>query len=196
MITIITIIATAIISIVAFSRPELMNKYQLNAYNVYHNKQWYRLISHGFFHADWTHLIFNMITLFFFGGNVESALGVFAYILLYFGGIIVASLTSLFKHKNDYWYNSIGASGGVSAVLFAYILLAPKASIALLLIPIPIPAFIFGIAYIAYSHYMSRRGSDNINHDAHLLGALYGFSIPILINPNYFYHFINQIFRF
>lgn len=196
MLTIIIIIVTSIISITAFKRSEIFAKYQFNPYQVYHRKQYIRLVSHGFIHADWNHLIFNMISLYFFGGFVEQALGpAYFFIILYIGGIIIASLTTLKKHKDNYWYNSVGASGGVSAVVFASILLSPWSSIYFFFIPIPIPAVIFGIAYLAYSQYMSRRNVDNINHDAHFLGAIFGFTFPILIDPSYFYTFINQLFH-
>jgi len=203
MISIIIIIVTAIISILAFRNGELFSKLQFNPYQVYHRKEWARLITHAFVHVDWGHLIFNMITLYFFGGYVESMLisytdsavgGFVLFILFYLSAIVISSLTTLFKHKDNYVYNSVGASGGVAAVVFASILLNPKSKLMIIPIPIPISGYIFGILYLVYSQYMSRRNTDNINHDAHFLGALFGFSFPILLDVNYFYAFIQQIF--
>jgi membrane associated rhomboid family serine protease len=194
MITILIILVTALVSYSAFQKPELFSKLQFNAYQAFHSKQYYRLFSHGFIHADWGHLIFNMISLYFFGSNVEHLLeSRFMYVVLYLSAIGIASITSLIKYRNNYYYNSVGASGGVSAVIFASILLEPGIKIIILPIPIPIPGIIYGLIFLAYSHFMSKRGRDNINHDAHLLGAVYGFLFPLLINPEYFSNFIRQI---
>lgn len=196
LINLLIIIVTALISIGGFNNRALMAKYQLNPYQVYHRKEWYRMLTHGFIHVDWTHLIFNMLTLFFFGKYVEAMIGNgLIYLLFYLSAIVVSALTTLFKHKDNYLYNAVGASGGVSAILFASILFNPDSSIMFLLFPVPIPGFIFGLIYIAYSHYMSRKESDNVNHDAHLLGALYGFTVPLLFNLDYIKIFINQIFN-
>jgi membrane associated rhomboid family serine protease len=196
LITILIIVATVLISMAAFSNSQLMAKYQLNPYQVYYRKEWHRMLTHGFIHVDWTHLIFNMLTLFFFGRYVEAVIGNgVVYILFYLSAIVVSSMTTLFKHKDNYLYNAVGASGGVSAMLFASILFNPNSKIIFLFFPVPIPGFVFGLIYIAYSHYMSRKESDNINHDAHLLGALYGFAIPLLFNLDYIKIFINQIFN-
>lgn len=194
--TLLIIVVTVLISVGGFNNSTLMAKYQLNPYQVYHRKEWQRMLTHGFIHVDWTHLIFNMLTLFFFGKYVEVMIGNgLIYLLFYLSAIVVSSLTTLFKHKDDYLYNAVGASGGVSAILFASILFNPDSSIMFLFFPVPIPGFIFGLIYIAYSHYMSRKESDNVNHDAHLLGALYGFTVPLLFNLDYIKIFINQIFN-
>ena len=189
MITILIIILTCFISFTAFNRNDFFAKFQFNPYRVYKSKEWYRIITHGFLHADYTHLIFNMFTLFFFGRLVEYAIGKLFFIILYISAICIASLTTLIKHKNNYLYNSVGASGGVSAIVFASILFSPIEIIYLYFIPIP--GFIFAILYLLYSHYMSKRNQDNINHDAHLLGAIYGFLFPLIIdieNINYFFY--------
>ncbi len=199
MITYLIIAFTAIVSIMAFNSGELFSKLLLNPYQTYHRKEWQRMITHGFVHADWNHLIFNMFSLFFFGDYVEklfrAELGSSLwYIVFYISAIVISSLTTLFKHKDDYYYNSVGASGAVSAVIFAAVLINPQMRLMLMFIPIPIPGFIFLLLFIAYSQYMSKRNRDNINHDAHLLGGLYGLTIPILLNIQYLYNFIAQIF--
>ena len=194
MITILFIVITVLISITAFNNRELYLRFMFNAYQIYHRKQYFRLLSHGFIHADWTHLIFNMITLFFFGKYVEEYMNnALLFITLYLGGIIIASLSSLFKHKDNYVYNSVGASGGVAAVLFASILFNPWLKIYFFFIPVGIPGVIFGIIYLLFSNYMSKKDIDNINHDAHFLGAVFGFTFPILIHVGYLYNFIDQL---
>lgn len=196
MITIIIIIITAIVSIGCFKNRDRFMKLLLSPYQVYHRKQWYRMVSHGFVHADWNHLLFNMLSLFFFGGMVERNLGVVFYLLLYVGGMVFASLTSLAKHKDNYLYNSVGASGAVSAVVFASILFDPWNRLMIIFLPIPIPGIIFGALYLAYSHYMSKKDADNINHDAHIMGALFGLTFPILLNHSYLLDFFHQITHF
>lgn len=194
MLTYIIIAITAVISISSFSNFNVFSKLQFNAYQVYHRKQWYRLLSHGFIHADWMHLIFNMLTLFFFGPIVESYLhSKVLFIVFYLSSIITASLPTLKKQKDNAWYNSVGASGGVSAIVFASILFNPLNKLFVFMIPIPIPAIIFGVAYLWYSHYMSKHGHDNINHSAHFIGAVYGFVFPIIFNPGFFMDFIYQL---
>ena len=199
--TIFIVAFTALISILAFSRPELMYKLQFNPYQVYHRKQYYRLFTHALLHADWVHLLINMLVLFSFGTAVEwyfDQLGVvfpaLVYLLLYAGAVVVSSLTTLVKHKDNHWYNSVGASGGVSAVIFTSIFFAPWQNLLLYAI-IPIPGVVFGGLYLAYSHYMSKKASDNINHDAHFIGAVFGLLFPLLIDFGLLGTFIEQLFR-
>lgn len=196
MLTIIIIITTALVSIASFNNRSTFSKLQFNPYQVYYRKDFYRLVSHGFVHANWTHLIFNMISLFFFGPVVESFFNSnLLFIVFYLSGIIIASLTTLFKHKNNHWYNSVGASGAISAVIFASILIRPFESIMIIPIPIPIPAIVYGVIFLIYSQYMSKRNTDNINHDAHFLGAVYGIIFPIIINPELLRSFLGKIFN-
>ncbi len=203
--TIFIVIITSLTSILAFSRPELVYKLQFNPYQVYHRKQYYRLLTHALLHADWVHLFINMLVLFSFGTAVERYLGrletmgllkfpSMIYLLLYCGAVVVSSLTTLKKHKDNHWYNSVGASGGVSAVIFTSIFFAPWQNLLLYAI-IPIPGILFGILYLAYSHYMGKKSSDNINHDAHFIGAVYGLVFPLFIDISLFVTFVEQIFR-
>lgn len=204
--TLILIAITSIVSIMAFNRRDLMAKMQFNPYQTYHRKEWHRLISHGFLHADYTHLIINMIVLFSFGSSVErtfnqlEAAGHMSqprvyFVALYLGAILVSSLTTLKKHKDNYWYNAVGASGAVSAVVFTHIFFAPWSKLYLYFL-IGIPGIVFGPLYLAYSYYMSKKNADMINHDAHFIGAVFGFLFPLLINPKFINIFLNQILNF
>lgn len=196
------IIITSVISIICFSRPELMAKLQFNPYLVYHRKEYYRLFSHAFLHADWLHLIVNMFVLFSFGTTVENYFNQLSiagllknpnliYIILYIGSILFATTTTLIKHKDNSLYNSVGASGAVSAIVFTSIFFAPLNK--LFLYFIPLPGIIAGILYLVYSQYMSKRGKDNINHDAHLIGAIFGFLFPLFIDPGLVKLFLQQL---
>ena len=198
--TIIIILITAFVSYSAFKNQNLMEKLQFNASKIYHKKEYYRLISHGFIHANWEHLIVNMIVLFSFGKAIEVyfeyGFGRMAnayFLILYFGGMIVSNAYALIKHRNNYYYNAVGASGAVSAVLFAAIFFEPWNKIYFFGI-VPIPGIVFAVLYLAYSYYMSRKQDDNIAHDAHFLGALFGFIFPILLNSRYLERFLDKLF--
>lgn len=150
--------------------------------------QWYRFFSCGLIHADWGHLIFNMLALYLFGKNVEiyftqvfGGIGKILYLAMYITALAVSVLPTYFKHKNDYHYRSLGASGAVSAVVFASILFDPISGVGLFFIPIYIAGFIFGFIYLLISHYLDKRGQDHINHSAHIYGALYGIVFTIVV---------------
>jgi len=203
--TIILIIITSLISMIAFNDTALFSKLMFNPYRVYHNREYYRILTHGFVHADWMHLIVNMIVFYSFGTNVEyyfhqlEGAGYLHhanlwYISMYLIAIVVSSLTTLIYHKDHGYYNSVGASGAVSAVLFCSIFFAPLNQIFLMAI-IPIPGIIFGPLYLAYCYYMGKKNADNINHDAHFIGAVFGFIFPLIINFNLIYNFIDLLFN-
>jgi membrane associated rhomboid family serine protease len=203
MMTYILIAFTALISIQTFSKRDWFLKLQFNAYQIYHRKQAYRLLTHGFLHANWLHLIVNMLVLFFFGPQVEGDLkailapGIQAwshliYLLFYFGAIVFASVTSLYKHKDDPWYNAVGASGAVSAIIFFFVFFHPWEPLYLYGL-IPVPGIIMAVLYLIYSHYMSKRDADNVNHDAHISGAVFGFIFPLFINFRLLHYFIYQL---
>ncbi len=199
--TLIIIIVTGIVSYMAFQQSALMEKMRFNASKVWHQKEYYRLLSHGFVHANWPHLIVNMLVLYSFGRVVEAyfsySFGRMAnayFLILYFGGMIFSNLYALIKHKNNYYYNAVGASGAVSAVLFASILFDPWNDLLFFGI-LPIPGIVFAVLYLVYSYYQSRKENDNIAHDAHFLGALFGFIFPILVNFRYLENFIDRLFR-
>ena len=196
---------TVAVSAYAWSKPELMNSWILQPYVMARSGQWYRLLTSGFLPADWAHLLFTLFPFYSFSPVVLSTLaqsygqgvGLGLFLLLYLGGIIVSDLPTYFRHRNDSGYRSLGASGGVASVLFASILLfpvAPKGSgIIIFPLPIPIQPFLFGFLYLAYSYYMGRRRGDNINHDAHFYGALYGVLLMAALLPGAVPYFIQQI---
>lgn len=202
MITYIIIGATVLVSFLAFQNHDLMDKLQFNAAKVVHQKQYYRLISHAFIHAGWSHLLVNMFVLYFFGRGIEQYFGYYFgnratayFVLLYFGGILASNLWSLIKHQNNYYYNAVGASGAVSAMLFAFIFFNPWEKLYFFGL-LPIPGILFAIGYLFYSYQMSKKSTDNVAHDAHILGAIFGFIFPILLKPQLFTQFIDQLFSF
>ncbi len=201
--TILLIAITCLISILCFNNSSLFSRLQFNAYQIFHRRQYYRMLSHGFVHANWWHLIVNMLVLYFFGTNVEAILRMLGeggmikfpslvYLLLYLISVIFASSISLIRYKDDHWYNSVGASGAVGAVMFFCIFFKPWEKLYLYGM-IGIPGIIFGVLYLIYSQYMSRRGGDNINHDAHFLGSVFGFIFPLFIDLNLYQYFIAQL---
>ncbi|MBI9065886.1 MAG: rhomboid family intramembrane serine protease [Salinivirgaceae bacterium] len=194
MITLLIIIVTALFSIAAFKQADLKYRFIFSPYQVIHRKQWYRVFSAAFLHANWEHLIFNMLSFYFFAPYVEARLGIPKFLIIYFGAIVVSSIKDLVKHKDNHAYSALGASGAVSAIIFTSILLNPTSKIMFILLPIPIPAVIFGLIYLAYSYYMGKKSTDNIGHDAHFWGAIFGFVFPILLMPSLFSNFINQLF--
>jgi membrane associated rhomboid family serine protease len=199
--TIILIVITVAASYAAFKSPKLMEQLQFNASKIVHKKEYHRLITHAFIHANWEHLLVNMIVLFSFGSAIEVYFkdnfgnnAILDYALLYFGGILVSNIYALIKHRNNYFYNSVGASGAVSAVLFAAIFFDPWNPIYFFGI-LPIPGIIFAALYLVYSYQMSVKQKDNVAHDAHFLGALFGFIFPILLNPQLLESFLDKLFR-
>jgi len=171
-----------------------------NAYMIHHRKEWWRFFSSGILHADWMHLAFNMFSFYMFGRGVEEAFsymfgvkGTFFFLLLYVGGIAMSSLYSYEKQKHNIYYNALGASGAVSAVIFAYIIIAPTAKLGFLFIPVPIPAYLFGLIFLGIEYYMGKKGNSNIGHDAHFWGAVYGALLTIVLKPALFMAFIEQI---
>ncbi|WP_425481279.1 rhomboid family intramembrane serine protease [Luteimonas gilva] len=178
---------TCLVSWLAFNNPRLAERLILWPPAIDRGKQYDRLVTHGFIHADWMHLLFNMVTLWSFGGVMErfytQYIGAIGYVAFYLSAIVVAILPTYMRHRHDPSYRSLGASGAVSAVLFAYILLDPWSGIYLFLIPIPIPAFLFAALYVGYSIWMDKRGGDNVNHSAHLYGAAYGLMFTLIMEP-------------
>lgn len=211
--TTIIVIATAIVSILAFQNRDILTRFLFNAYQVVQRKEYYRVVTHAFIHANFIHLFFNMYVLYLFGNTVESIFtnpkafayyfpgleywgvsnGYLFFVLLYLGGILFAVLPSIKKHKDDPGYNSLGASGAVSAVVMAFILLLPTQKLYLFFIPIGIPGFLFGAGYLFYEYYMSKRGGTGIAHDAHFWGAIYGLVLLIVLKPAFVLNFFQQI---
>ncbi len=195
------IAATAIVSIMAFNNYHLFERLKFNAYRIKHNKESWRFFSYALVHAGWGHLLVNMFVLWSFGNLVENYFsavyglkGEFYFILLYVAGTIFSTLMDYYKNKNNFNYNAVGASGAVSAIVFASILIHPEGSIFVFPIPIPIPSWLFGIFYLVYSAYMAKKGNDHIGHTAHFWGAVVGIVFMILFAPQTFTSFLNYFF--
>lgn len=197
-VTLYIIVVTVIVSFLCFKNRDLFLRLSLNPYSIIKKNQWYRLLTHGFVHADFTHLLLNMFVFWSFGTAVERLFGALdgfgslTFLCFYLGALVVSSIPDLIRHKGDYLYNSIGASGAVAAVLFASIFFNPWGMIYLFAV-IPIPSILFGVAYVAYEQYMAKRGGDNINHSAHLWGALFGVLFIIVLKPSLILHFIDAL---
>jgi membrane associated rhomboid family serine protease len=185
-VTIMLIAANVIFSIIGFSNNAFLEKTILWPYEIKRKQQYYRLITSGFLHADWMHLFFNMFTLYFFGRAIEMYFsgyglgGNISYLLLYFGALVVSDISTLSKHQNNYYYKALGASGAVSAVVFGAILFNPWTSI-YLYGAIKLSAMLYAALFLTYCVYMGKKGADNINHDAHLWGSIFGLVFTVLL---------------
>jgi membrane associated rhomboid family serine protease len=189
-VSILIIAITVLISLLAFNNRDIFRRLAFNAYDIKHFRNSYRFLSYALIHADWIHLLVNMMVLYSFGRIVEQyytmlfgVKGILYFILLYIGGAALSTLPSYGKHKDDYSYTAVGASGAVSAVVFAFILFDPLNKLIIFPIPIGIPALLFGILYLVYSAYMSKKNIDNVGHDAHFWGAIFGFVFTIALKP-------------
>ena len=187
-ITVIIIIVTSIVSVLAFFGIVPADRFMFNAWSVSERREYWRFLTYGLLHGGWGHLIINMFVLYSFGLVVEGVFGVLYaskgalyYLLFYVIATIVSSIWDYFEHRNDYSYNALGASGAVNAVLFASIVFNPTSKLIVFPIPIPLPAWLFAILYLGYSVYMSKRGGDNIGHRAHISGALFGAAVALFM---------------
>ncbi|HEV3252630.1 MAG TPA: rhomboid family intramembrane serine protease [Puia sp.] len=195
--TISIIVLTCIISITGFNNPKIIDDLIFWPPAITTRHQYYRFISCGFIHANYTHLAFNMFTMYFFGKIMEAwymgILGLpnYYFLILYLGALVFSLVPTYIKHRLDYDYRSLGASGAVSAILFAFILLRPWQTIYVFFIPIP--AIIYGVLFLGYSVYMARKGGDFINHDAHFYGALFGIIFTIAVKPAVVNIFVNEL---
>jgi membrane associated rhomboid family serine protease len=198
--TIIIILITSLISIGSFNNVDLKEKLIFSPYQYSKNKKWWIVLSHGFIHADFLHLFFNMYVLYIFGPALEyffinsSEIGGFYYVGFYLLGIIFSTLPSIIKNHNNPNYRSLGASGAVSSVVFAYIIIYPLRELGLILIPgLFLPGFIFGVLYLIAEHYLSKKQYSNIAHDAHISGSLFGVFFIIIYDYNNLLIFIQKI---
>ena len=185
----IIIIITVVASMAAFQNHSFFEKALFRPYLMKNNNEWWRWVSNGFIHADYTHLIVNMVSFYFFASYVENEFNVSAgnetgvlFILFYLAALVMSGMYDYYRHQNNYAYSAVGASGAVAAVIFAYIVYNPFSSIYLYYV-IKIPAWLFGILYLFYEYYMGKKQMDNIGHNAHFFGALFGFVFPILLRP-------------
>jgi len=191
---------TVLISWYGFNQPDIMRKHMMNPFLIHSRQQYYRFITSGFIHKDFVHLLWNMLSLYFFGSVVEqifkdiwgSTLGAVYFIILYVLGIIVSDIPTYFKHRNNPGYNALGASGGVASVIFVSIIFFPLNYICLYF-ALCIPGFILGTLYLIYSYFYGRKSMDNINHDAHMYGALFGLVFCVVMYPSSIKSFFEQI---
>ena len=181
-ITIIIIAANIIFSMIGFKDFSFFEKYKFNIGGIRRGEQ-VRMISSGFLHVDQMHLFFNMFTLYFFANEVIGYLGQTQFVIVYFASLLVGNLLSFYFHKEEYHYSAVGASGAVTGILYAAILLNPDMRLYMFFIPVPIPGYVFGIGYLLYSIYGMKNRSDNIGHDAHFGGAIGGYVITLAMAP-------------
>ena len=198
-ITLIIIIITTVTSLYTMQKPLVLNGLMMNPYLITNRGQYYRLITSGFIHRDHMHLIFNMFSFYFFGTQLEyifheifGSLGSVHFIALYILGIVVSDIPTLLKNRKNEHYNSLGASGAVSAVVFACILFLPLRDICLYGV-LCFPGVVLGFVYLAYSFYSSKKSKDGINHDAHLYGALFGVAYCLIFYPDSLRIFLEQM---
>ena len=194
-ITLILVAITCAVSFAAMNNPKLLDALILWPPAVNRRKEWYRLVSYGLIHADFMHLLFNMVTLYFFGRVMEgfytAKLGVAGFAIFYVAALVASILPTYRKHRDDTQYYSLGASGAVSAVLFAFILFEPWQLIYIFVLPVP--AILYAVAYVAYEIWSDRRGGSRVNHSAHLWGAAFGVAFTLVIEPRVFPHFLQQL---
>ncbi|MEQ6122962.1 rhomboid family intramembrane serine protease [Pseudotenacibaculum sp. MALMAid0570] len=189
-IVLLLIVVTVLTSIKGFSDYAFFEKFKFQVTRILNGEK-IRMVSSGFLHADWLHLGFNMYALYLFGDIVAFQLGNFSFLIIYFGSLLAGSVYSLYYHKKEPYYSAIGASGAVSGVVYSCIMLYPEMELMLILIPVPIPGYIFGVAYLLYSMYGMKKQLGNIGHSAHLGGAIGGFALTLIIFPQIFT--INQM---
>ena len=187
-ITLILVIITVIVSLTGFSNQKVIDDLIFYPPAVSRHNQWYRFFSCGLIHADYGHLIFNMLALYLFGKGVENGFvdligpsGRYVYLFMYVSALLISLLPTYFRNRDNYHYKSLGASGAVSAVIFAGLMLAPETEVYIFFIPIPIPGFIFAPLYLLISAVLDRKGGSNINHSAHIWGAIYGLAFVIVM---------------
>ncbi len=166
-----------------FLAPRVIEKSLFRPYWLLRKKQYDTIYMSGFVHADIGHLLFNMVTFYFFAFPMEQVLGTGNFIALYAVGLLLSHLGTYARQRHNPEYASLGASGAISAVLFAYIVYFPTRSLYIIPIPVPIPAFVLALGYVGYSYYASKRGGGRINHDAHLYGALGGLLFVLAVDP-------------
>ena len=169
-----------------FQNQKIIDKCLFRPYYFHRKGQWDTMILSGFVHADIGHLLFNMFTFYFFAFPMERFIGTIPFLILYFFGLVVSHTCTWYKHRKNRGYASLGASGAISAVLFAYIVYFPTATLMIIPIPVPIPAFLFAIGYVAYSYWASMQNKGRINHDAHLCGAFSGLIFVAVTDPGAF----------
>ena len=188
-------ISTILISLLAFDKRSIIyNKFLLHPWSLVRGQRIYSFLMHAFIHADFAHLLFNMITFYFFAFGLEMEVGHLNFAIIFFGSLFISVISTIYKYKNDDDYRSLGASGAVSGVIFSAIIYNPSSKIYILLIPVGIPSPIFALLFVGYSYFASKNRYDNIAHEAHLWGAIGGVVLTIILNPNALVEFFQKIF--
>lgn len=177
-----------------YKNNNLLYAWILSPRKVYYEKQYHLMITSGFLHADIMHLMFNMFTFFFFAFSLEAAIGTLNFLIIYFGCMILSVISTVIRKKDDYGYSSLGASGAISGVVFASVMVSPNSTMMILPIPIPMPAYIFAVLYLVWSYFAAKKANDMINHEAHFWGALAGVILMLILVPGILQHFINSVF--
>lgn len=192
----VTLVLLALNGLIGFytltQAPALIGQLAFRPYGFWHRREWWRALTAGFVHVGGAHLLFNVITLFFFGPAVEQLLGPVRFLVLYFGSELAANAATLVRYRDDPAYSAVGASGAISGVLFSYCLFAPW-SLIYLFFAVPIPAIVFAVLYVAASLWAARQGGGRVAHEAHLGGALGGVLITIAVEPRALPHFLQQL---
>ncbi|MEM8556631.1 MAG: rhomboid family intramembrane serine protease [Bacteroidota bacterium] len=193
-VTLFLLIVNGLIGLYTFTtNPQLVGQMAFRPAAVLRDQEWYRFFTAGFLHVGWAHLLFNMLTLFFFGPVIEGVLGPLRFFILYIGSDVAANVVTLLRHRNNPAYSAVGASGAVSGVVFAYCLFDPFGLIYLFFIPVGIWAIVFAPAYILLSVYAAGQGGGRIAHEAHIGGALGGLALTVLLYPASISFFLTQI---
>lgn len=190
----IILISTIIISLYGlYKNRTLMENWMMHPWSVIYRKKWYLVFTSGFIHSDIPHLLFNMLTFYFFAFTLENTVGSINFAIIYFGSMVLADVTTILKQKDNPNYYALGASGGISGILFSFILFYPETSIAILFIPIGIPAPIFGLLYLAYCYWAAKKSMGFISHEAHFWGATAGLVLTVLLFPPVIPYFLERI---
>lgn len=192
MAALVILVVTIVVSVIGLSSPKVVERSLLKPYLVMRGSGYAGLITSGFVHASVGHMIFNLITLYSFGFRLEGAIGTFQFVALYFSALLISGIGTCIKHRDDPAYASLGASGAILGVLFASIVYFPRQSLYILPFPVPIPAPLFAVGYLAYSWYSSRQARGQINHDAHIFGALTGLAFVLLTDPTTFVNVVRS----
>jgi membrane associated rhomboid family serine protease len=187
------LVVTIVVSVIGLGSPKVIERSLLRPYVVAQGSGYSGLLTSGFVHASVSHMIFNLITLYSFGFRLEGVIGSFQFLALYFSALLISGIGTCIKHRNDPAYASLGASGAVLGVLFASIVYFPRQSLYILPLPVPIPAPLFAVGYLAYSWYSSRQARGQINHDAHIFGALTGLVFVLLTDPTTFMNVVRSL---
>jgi membrane associated rhomboid family serine protease len=192
--SLIILVSTLGFSIYGLNNPQFVMWAMLRPYRLFRERQYEKLITSGFVHADWSHLIFNLITFYFFAFPLERRIGTARFVSLYFIGMVLSEIGTCLKHRNNPEYASLGASGAILAVLFASIVYFPQSSLIIFPIPVPIPAPLFAVLYLAYTWWQSKQNVGRVNHDAHFGGALTGLAFVALTEPPAYRRLLEMIF--